>query len=68
MDTLVLVAQQESGLARGRSDAYDVLSSCAETCAHLAAEREKEFQVMDKEAQRCRGTMLAPLTDGKKKK
>ncbi len=39
VDTLVLAAQQESGLARGRADAHEVLSSCAETCAHLAAER-----------------------------
>ena len=45
VDTLVLVAQQESGLARGRSDAYDVLSSCAETCAPLAAEREVRVDV-----------------------
>ena len=45
VDTLVLVAQQESGLARGRADAYEVLSSCAETCAHLAAEHEVALQI-----------------------
>jgi two-component system, OmpR family, sensor kinase len=45
VDTLVLAAQQESGLARGRSDAYEVLSSCAETCAHLAAERQVLVEV-----------------------
>lgn len=45
VDTLVLVAQQESGLARGRADAYEVLSSCAELCAHLAAEHEVALQI-----------------------
>jgi two-component system, OmpR family, sensor kinase len=45
VDTLVLVAQQESGLARGRADAYEVLSSCAETCVHLAAERKVRLQI-----------------------
>jgi two-component system, OmpR family, sensor kinase len=45
VDTLVLVAQQESGLARGRADVYEVLSSCAETCAHLAAEHEVRLQI-----------------------
>jgi signal transduction histidine kinase len=45
VDTLVLVAQQESGLARGRADAYEVLSSCVETCAHLAAEHRVELDI-----------------------
>jgi two-component system OmpR family sensor kinase len=45
VDTLVLVAQQESGLARGRADVYEVLSSCAEMCSHLAAERKVEVEV-----------------------
>jgi hypothetical protein len=27
---------------------------------NLAAERERQFEVMDKEAQRCRGTLMAP--------
>ena len=45
VDTLVLVAQQENGLARGRADAYEVLSSCAETCAHLATEHEVALHI-----------------------
>ena len=45
VDTLVLVAQQESGLARGRADAYEVLTLCAEGCAHLARERKVEVEV-----------------------
>ena len=35
---------------------------------NLAAEREQEYQVMDTEAQRCRGTVLAPASAAKKKK
>jgi hypothetical protein len=38
---------------------------------NLAAERERQFDVMDKEAQRCRGTLMAPpppaKTPGRKK-
>ena len=37
---------------------------------NLAAEREQQFAVMDREAQRCRGTLMAPTptkTPGKKK-
>jgi hypothetical protein len=38
---------------------------------NLAAERERQFQVMDREAQRCRGTLMAPppppKTSGRKK-
>jgi hypothetical protein len=37
---------------------------------NLAAEREQQFEVMDREAQRCRGTLMAPTpnkTIGRKK-
>jgi hypothetical protein len=34
---------------------------------NLAAEREKEYQVMDKEAQRCRGILTAPAPPTRKK-
>ena len=38
---------------------------------NLAAEREHQFEVMDREAQRCRGTLMAPppppKTSGRKK-
>jgi hypothetical protein len=47
----------ESGAYRDRLQRYVV---------NLAAEREKEFQVMDKEAQRCRAEVLA--APAKKKK
>jgi len=50
----------EGGANRDRLQQYVV---------NLAAEREKEYQVMDKEAQRCRGMVLAaPPTTAKKKK
>jgi hypothetical protein len=36
---------------------------------NLAADREKQFEVMDREAQRCRATLMAPVpkTTGRKK-
>jgi hypothetical protein len=49
----------ESGADRDRLEHYVV---------NLAAEREKEYQVMDKEAQRCRALVLAPPPPTKKKK
>jgi len=49
----------ESGADRDRLERYVV---------NLAAEREKEFQVMDQEAQRCRALVLAPPPAAKKKK
>jgi hypothetical protein len=49
----------ESGAGRDRLEQYVV---------NLAAEREKEYQVMDQEAQRCRAMVLAPATPAKKKK
>ena len=49
----------ESGADRDRLERYVV---------NLAAEREKEYQVMDQEAQRCRAMVLAPATPAKKKK
>lgn len=48
----------EAGADRDRLQRYIV---------NLAAEREKEYQVMDKEAQRCRSIVLAPATAAKKK-
>jgi signal transduction histidine kinase len=38
VDTLLLAAQQESGLARGRADAGAVLEEVASTCERLAGE------------------------------
>jgi hypothetical protein len=49
----------ESGADRDRLELYVV---------NLAAEREREYQVMDREAQRCRAQVLAPATPPKKKK
>jgi hypothetical protein len=49
----------EGGSGRDRLQQYVV---------NLAAEREKEYRVMDQEAQRCRGMVLAPATAAKKKK
>jgi two-component system OmpR family sensor kinase len=39
VDTLVMAAQQESGLTRGRSDACAVLEEAVATCSSLASER-----------------------------
>ena len=49
----------ESGADRDRLEQYVV---------NLASEREKEYQVMDKEAQRCRAQVLAPPPLVRKKK
>jgi hypothetical protein len=49
--------QAESGANRDRLQRYIV---------SLAAEREREFQAMDREAQRCRAVVTAPKS-GKKK-
>ena len=51
----------EGGANRERFRSYIV---------NLAAEREHQFEVMDREAQRCRGTLMAPTppkTTGRKK-
>jgi hypothetical protein len=48
----------ESGANRDRLEEYVV---------NLASEHEKEYQVMDKEAQRCRAVVLAPPPAKKKK-
>jgi len=56
-DLIALAA--EGGASRDRLQQYVV---------NLAAEREKEYQVMDQEAQRCRGMVLAPAGASKKKK
>lgn len=47
----------ESGANRDRLQQYVV---------NLASEREKEYQVMDKETQRCRALLLAPPPKKKK--
>ena len=51
----------ENGVNRGRLQRYIV---------DLAAQREQEYNVMDREAQRCRGMVLSaqPLTNSGKKK
>jgi hypothetical protein len=68
----------EEGIRKygNRPDAQMLASLQAETAPHrerlqryivsLAAEREREFQAMDREAQRCRGVVTAPKS-GKKK-
>lgn len=57
-DAQALVQMQtDAGAARERLQRYIV---------NLAAEREREFQAMDREAQRCRALVTAPKT-GKKK-
>ncbi len=51
----------EGGVNRERFRSYIV---------NLAAEREHQFEVMDREAQRCRATLMAPpppSTSGRKK-
>ncbi len=52
----------EGGVNRERFRSYIV---------NLAAERERQFEVMDREAQRCRATLMAPApppsTSGRKK-
>jgi len=55
----LVAAVAESGADRDRLQQYVV---------NLASEREKEYQVMDKEAQRCRAVVLAPPAPAKKKK
>lgn len=55
----LIALEAEAGADRDRLQNYAV---------NLAAEREKDYQVMDKEAQRCRATMLAPASNAKKKK
>jgi hypothetical protein len=55
------VVYAEGGANRERFRSYIV---------NLAAEREQQFDVMDREAQRCRGTLMAPTpakTTGRKK-
>jgi hypothetical protein len=49
----------ESGAGRDRLERYVV---------NLAAEREKEYKVMDQEAQRCRAAELAAPSQAKKRK
>jgi hypothetical protein len=53
----LVAAAAESGADRDRLEQYVV---------NLAAEREKEYQVMDQEAQRCRAVVLAPAPKKKK--
>jgi hypothetical protein len=55
----LIAVNAESGADRDRLAAYVV---------NLAAEREKEYQVMDQETQRCRAQMLAAPAPPKKKK
>jgi hypothetical protein len=46
----------QNGLNRDRLQGYIL---------NLAAQREQEFQVMDREAQRCRGILTAPASSGR---
>ena len=55
----LVAATAEAGAARDKLQQYVV---------NLASEREREYQVMDKEAQRCRAVVLAPPAPVKKKK
>ncbi len=45
IDTLLLAAEHEAGLARGRSDAATVLGDVVSTCRRLAGERGVELRV-----------------------
>ncbi len=58
----LLAVYAEGGANRERFRRYMI---------NLATEREHQFEVMDKEAQRCRGTLMAPplppKTTGRKK-
>jgi hypothetical protein len=56
--TLVAVAA-ENGANRDRLQSYIV---------NLAAERERDLQIMDREAQRCRSMLAAPPSKSGKKK
>ena len=47
VDTLVIAAQQETGLARGRADLGVVLTEAADTCSRLAEERTVDLAVDD---------------------
>ena len=55
----LIAVNAEAGADRDRLANYIV---------NLAAEREKEYKVMDEETQRCRAQMLAPAAAAKKKK
>jgi hypothetical protein len=55
----LLAAAAAWGVDRDRLEQYVV---------NLAAQREKEYQVMDQETQRCRAAMLAPASTSAKKK
>ena len=55
----LVAAAAESGASRDRLEQYVV---------NLASTREKEYQVMDQETQRCRAQMLATPPPAKKKK
>jgi len=54
----LIALSAENGANRDRLQGYIV---------NLAAQRDKEYQVMDKEAQRCRGMLTAPVVSGRKK-
>ena len=59
-DAQALIAlDAQSGENRDRFQRYIV---------NLATEREKEYAVMDQEAQRCRSTLTPPAVSGRKKK
>jgi hypothetical protein len=74
-----MLGSVEEGIRKygNRADAQTLASLQAETGANrnrlqryivnLAAEREQEFQAMDKEAQRCRAMVTAPAKSVKKK-
>jgi hypothetical protein len=55
----LIALDAESGENRDRFQRYIV---------NLAAEREKEYKVMDQEAQRCRNLAAPPAASGKRKK
>lgn len=61
-------AQAAQGLAKLYAEGGVNRERFREYIVNLAAERETQFAVMDREAQRCRGTLMAPKqTTGKKK-
>ena len=76
IDSMLQSVEEGARKYGNRPDAQTLASLQAETgpnrerlqhyIVSLAAEREREFQAMDREAQRCRGVVTAPKS-GKKK-
>jgi hypothetical protein len=78
LETLLVSVAEAERKYQGATAAQELIAAAAEAggdrdrleqyVVNLAAEREKEYQVMDREAQRCRALVLAPPPPVKKKK